>query len=719
MLPRTRLCCRPLVYRAPLGHPAGLPRPRFASSTPPASGSLLVRRSIFVARWCGYLLFSSTLGLVALTGAFFVHDAFTYTDKHVDRVPVSPLALNPERGGPKNLPIASALVGDIEDDFNRSIAGRPRLVIVGGGWGAVGVLQSLKPGDYHVTIVSPETFATFTPLLPSAAVGTVQARTLVEPLRKIVARIHGHFIAAKAVDLVMNEKLLEIETISSSGEPGRMYLPYDKLVISVGSTSATHGVSGLEHCFQLKTISDARAIRRRIIDNFETASLPTTSVEDRKRLLSFVICGGGPTGVESAAEIWDLCQEDLMNYYPKLLREQVSIHVIQSREHILNTYSESIWNYAEAKFKRDGVNLVTSARVSEVHPDKVVFTSRNPQTSTIETYELPTNFVLWSTGIAMNPFTQRLSSLLPNQTHLKAIEVDSHLRVKGAPVRLPNGERVGAWGVVGAEGEEDVMDRIMKANLNGGEEGEVYAIGDCATIETSLVPYLLELVEEADRDKNGKIDFGEWEIMVNRIKLKMPMAEKHLDKVRELFQLYDSDKDESLTLNELTVLLQEIGNKITALPATAQVAAQQGKYLGSKFTKYARAFDHQREAAVAAAATPSDATDSDTNPATTSSINPATTVTSTTSNGSHTHPTPILPDESISKPFRYSHLGSLAYIGNAAVFDWGQYSFTGGLAAMYAWRSVYWSEQVSARTRALLMIDWVIRGVWGRDLSRL
>jgi NADH dehydrogenase FAD-containing subunit len=66
-------------------------------------------------------------------------------------------------------------------------------------------------------------------------------------------------------------------------------------------------------------------------------------------------------------------------------------------------------------------------------------------------------------------------------------------------------------------------------------------------------------------------------------------------------------------------------------------------------------------------------------------------------------------DEAIMKPFKYQHLGSLAYIGNAAVFDLDGTSFMGGLAAMYAWRSVYWSEQVSARTRALLMIDWIVR----------
>ena len=124
----------------------------------------------------------------------------------------------------------------------------------------------------------------------------------------------------------------------------------------------------------------------------------------------------------------------------------------------------------------DGVNLITNARVAAVEPDKVVYTTRGKDGKT-ESHEIPTNFVLWSTGIAMNPFVARVSSLLPNQVHKKAIEVDAHLRVKGAPV------------------------------------GDVYAIGDASTIETSIVSHLLELVDEADKNKDGKIDFEEWEIM--------------------------------------------------------------------------------------------------------------------------------------------------------------------------------------------------------------
>ncbi|KAI0312376.1 nucleotide-binding domain-containing protein, partial [Amylostereum chailletii] len=589
-----------------------------------------------------FLGVSSVLGVVVITGCFFVHDAFTYQDRHLERVPVNPLALHPELGGPKNLPIARVLVGDEEDETMKGLHNKPKLVIVGGGWGAVSVIKNLNVGEYHVTVVSPETFNTFTPLLPSAAVGTVSIRSLIEPIRKIIARVHGQLITARAVDLVMSERLLEVETVDAHGEKHNLYVPYDKLIIAAGSVSSTHGVPGLEHCFQLKTISDAQNIRRRILDNFEIASLPTTSPEERKRLLSFVICGGGPTGVETAAEIYDLCHEDIINYYPKICREEVSIHIIQSREHILNTYSEAISKYAEDKFARDEVDLVTSARVVSVSPNTVTYSVRDPETHELTKHELPTNFVLWSTGIAMNPFTKRVSNLLPNQVHKKAIEVDAQLRVKGAPL------------------------------------GDIYAIGDAATIETSVVDHLLELVEEADRNKDGRIDFDEWQIMVKRIKKQIPMAEKQLDKVRQLFDLYDTDADNSLSLNELAVLLQELGSKITALPATAQVASQQGEYLGKKLNKLAAG----REMLLA-------------------------------------NNLPADLDEAVSQPFRYAHLGSLAYIGNAAVFDLGKMSFMGGLVAMYAWRSVYWSEQVSARTRALLMIDWIVRGVWGRDLSKL
>lgn len=93
------------------------------------------KRAAKLARYTGYFCLSSVFGVFALGAGIFIHDAFTYTDKHVDRVPLSPLALHPESGGPKNLPIVRVQADDQDDEENQKMGDKPKLVIVGGGWG--------------------------------------------------------------------------------------------------------------------------------------------------------------------------------------------------------------------------------------------------------------------------------------------------------------------------------------------------------------------------------------------------------------------------------------------------------------------------------------------------------------------------------------------------------------------------------------------------------
>ncbi|KAA1137726.1 hypothetical protein PGTUg99_007683 [Puccinia graminis f. sp. tritici] len=579
--------------------------------------------------------FVCLLGLLA-------YDATTYSEKNIERVPVQPLALEPTRGGPKNLKIANYLVGDQDDPEFEKLCDKPKLVIVGGGWGAMGLINSLEPDSYHVVLIAPENYNLFTPLLPSATVGTVETRSLIEPLRKLVARVKGHYLQAYAVDVDFGERLVEVRGREKDDEP--FYVPYDKLVISVGSVSNAHGVPGLKYSSQLKTIDDVREIRQKIINNLERASLPSVSQEERRRLLSFVVCGGGPTGVEFASELYDMIHEDVLKYFPKLLTNEVSIHLIQSRDHILNTYSEKISQYAEDRFLRAEIDTILNARVKEITPTSVSYSSKVDKN---QLHTIPAGFVLWSTGIAMNPLTQKLAQYLPNQYHKHALEVDSHLRVKGAPL------------------------------------GTVYAIGDASTIETNLVNHLLDLVDRCDTNHDGQIDFDEFEAMIKQIRRKFPTAQVHIEKVRDVFEKYDSDKDNKLGLNELVVMFQEISNRLTSLPATAQVADQQGKYLGKKFNRFQ---------------SPKALKSIDQNELVNSDL-----------------------DEILFDPFVYRHLGSLAYIGNSAVFDFGDKygSFAGGLVAAYLWRSIYWSEQVSTRTRTLILLDWIKRGIWGRDISKI
>lgn len=174
----------------------------------------------------------------ALVVAFFLYDASTYRDdSDATDIPVSEYALNPRRGGPKNLPIADHLVDDDDSPEKKAQKHKPKLVVLGTGWGSVPLLKSLNPDEYHVTIISPSNYFLFTPMLPSATVGTLELRSLVEPVRRITARIKGHFMKAEAKDVDFSAKLVEVASKGPNGEEQRFYVPYDKLVIGVGMYS--------------------------------------------------------------------------------------------------------------------------------------------------------------------------------------------------------------------------------------------------------------------------------------------------------------------------------------------------------------------------------------------------------------------------------------------------------------------------------------------------
>ncbi|KAG2177772.1 hypothetical protein INT43_003019 [Umbelopsis isabellina] len=568
---------------------------------------------------------------VAGVGYFLSQDEEFINSAKGAHLEVPSEAFHPKKGGYKHLPVVTRYL----DNSIHEKETKPKLVVIGSGWGAVSILDKLEKDDYDVVLISDTNYFLFTPLLPSATVGTLEMRSLLEPIRKIAARVHAHYLQARAMDVDFESKMVEVQD-PHSGE--NFYVPYDKLVIAVGATSMTHGVEGLENTCQLKTINDAIKIRRVVLENLEKASLPTTSCEERKRLLSFVVCGGGPTGVEFAAELFDILNEDLVKWFPKVLREDISVTIIQSRDHILNTFDSSISAYAEKKFERENLNVVVNARVERINENTVAYSIKNKADSENPTrHEIPYGFCLWSTGISMTPFAENISQKLEAQKHSRALITDGNLRLKGIP------------------------------------DGSVYAIGDCATIENpKLTAHIMDILQEADKNNDGSLTYDEFKAAIQYIRRKFPLTSNHISKLSDLFVKYDFDKSGTLEMDELRVMLNDLDKKTTNLPATAQVANQQGKYLGKSLSKIAKA----------------------------SKVGTS--------------------SEQVVEPFSYHHLGTLAYIGNTAVgeFNWG-FKMIGGLWALYLWRSVYWSEQVSLRTRVNLSIDWTKRAIWGRDLSAI
>lgn len=316
----------------------------------------------------------------------------------------------------------------------------PRLVILGAGFGAFNLIKHLK-NDYQITVVSPRNHFLFTPLLPSTTVGTVEFRSIIEPIRH--ARADLQFFHALGESLDTDRGVLEC---AGALDGARFSLAFDILVIAVGAVSNTYGVPGVaDHALFLRELSDARELRRRIILCFERANLPTTTVEERRRLLHFVVCGGGATGIEFAAELNDFMMDDLRQHYPQLVAD-ARITIVEATKEILSTFDERLRQYAANLFLRKNIGILTESVVVRVDERAV---------SLKDGAVLPYGLLLWSTGNGPALFVQSLT--LPKDVR-ERILVDRRFRVKGYE--------------------------------------NIYALGDCSVVEGAELPATSQVAQQ-------------------------------------------------------------------------------------------------------------------------------------------------------------------------------------------------------------------------------
>ncbi len=290
---------------------------------------------------------------------------------------------------------------------------RPSLVILGTGFGAFNLVRNLR-NDYRITVISPRNHFLFTPLLPSTTVGTLEFRSISEPIRH--ARRDVQFFHASAERLDPERRVLFCRAAADSTT---FEVRYDLLVIAVGAISDTFNIPGVaEHALFLKDLQDARILRRRIITCFERANLPPATEEERRRLLHFVVCGGGPTGVEFAAELHDLLREDLKKMYPRLL-PLARITLVEATQEILGAFDGKLRQYATSLFRRNGITLLTSSPVVSVRDGSLTLKNGT---------ELTFGLLLWSTGNGPTPFAR--SAQLPKDPRDRIL-TDAFFRVEG------------------------------------------------------------------------------------------------------------------------------------------------------------------------------------------------------------------------------------------------------------------------------------------------
>lgn len=290
---------------------------------------------------------------------------------------------------------------------------KKRLIILGTGFGAFSCVKELDTDLFDIKIVSPRNHFLFTCLLPSTTVGTIEFRSIIEPIRNVK---NAQYIQASCtkIDTVLNK----IHCVDSDIKK-EFDLDYDILVISVGEVTNTYGIDGVnEHAYFLREVADARKIRIKVIDCFENASLPYITDEERRSFLRFVVCGGGPTGVEFAAELHDFIEEDVAKKYPGLGND-IEVILIEAGEKLLNSFDAKLSEYTLKIFKRQKINVKTKSYITKITENEIYINDGS---------HIKYGLLVWATGNTATPLIER--SNLPKNEHKKII-IDHYLKISG------------------------------------------------------------------------------------------------------------------------------------------------------------------------------------------------------------------------------------------------------------------------------------------------
>lgn len=369
---------------------------------------------------------------------------------------------------------------------------KPRVVVLGTGWAACRFMKGLDTRIYDVVCISPRNHMVFTPLLASTCVGTLEFRSVAEPVNRIQSALatspDSYFYMASCFGIDTDKHEVYCETVSNGGLPHDPYqfkVAYDKLVIAAGAEPLTFGIKGVkEHAFFLREVNHAQEIRKKLLLNLMLSENPGISEEEKKRLLHCVVIGGGPTGVEFSGELSDFIKRDVQDRYTHV-KDYVKVTLIEASE-ILSSFDVGLRQYATNHLTKSGVSLMRGV-VKEVHSKKIVLSDET---------NVPYGLLVWSTGVGPSQFVRSLD--LPKAPGGR-IGIDEWLRVSSVE--------------------------------------DVFALGDCAGfLENSGRPVLPALAQVAERqgkflvkllNKIGKKDGGK-AFSAKDIPLGDPFVYKHL-----------------------------------------------------------------------------------------------------------------------------------------------------------------------------------------------
>ena len=295
-----------------------------------------------------------------------------------------------------------------------------KILILGGGYAGVGVLNSIQKKlqsdvDVSINIVSESNFFLHTPMLPEMATGTIEARHIATPIRNFCKRARFYHAKVLNIDLLTKSVL-----IKRSSDVTPKSLSYDYLVLALGGKTNFFGNEDIKrNSFTIKTLDDAIKIRNHIISVLEDAD-QESDPKIQSKLVTFVVVGGGFSGVETVGEINDFVRESVEKFYRNIDSSLINIILIASGDKILPEIG-NLGIYAKKSLKQSGVTFYTNTRLDNINQN-VVYLNNNKQ--------IISNTVIWAGGNTVHKVIKDLDS-----EHDKngRIVVDDFLRLKNHP----------------------------------------------------------------------------------------------------------------------------------------------------------------------------------------------------------------------------------------------------------------------------------------------
>lgn len=359
----------------------------------------------------------------------------------------------------------------ININFSSSSKTIPRIIIVGAGFAGLFCAKGLEGTNTKVTIIDSHNYHLFQPLLYQVSTGFLSANDIALPIRSLLSNKSN-------IEVVMDE-VTGVDHKSQQVLAGKKSYGYDYLILAVGSRYHFFGHDPWqERVFVLKNLDDAILLRQRILTSLEKAELETDE-NARKKLLTFVVVGGGPTGVEMAGAIADTINYVLTREFRYIRPENTRIIILESSSRLLSTMPASLSDYAERALKKKNVIVQCNTSVLDIQPESVV-------TNTGDIFY--SNTILWAAGVRPLPIANWLEiradqrGAIPVQEDLSIREMPNIFVAGDAATSLQDGTPLPALASV-AKQQGKYLAKLLQHRIKG-KKYKPFRYSDWGTMAT-------------------------------------------------------------------------------------------------------------------------------------------------------------------------------------------------------------------------------------------